>query len=119
MLYLLVSLILEAIYPRKEGLIPFIATRALVGMIGIAARMARFAGVHLLRDPLDYLETVGLTIERCAVPDGVSSWTSLLARVGDVGCSRYELLPATAMPDRDWRSAPRPGLRAARLPAAD
>jgi ubiquinone/menaquinone biosynthesis C-methylase UbiE len=28
--------------------------------------MRRFAGVHLLRDPLDYLETIGLHVERCA-----------------------------------------------------
>lgn len=28
--------------------------------------MTRFAGVHLLRDPLDYLEAVGFRVERCA-----------------------------------------------------
>lgn len=28
--------------------------------------MARFTGVHLLRDPLDYLGAVGFTVERCA-----------------------------------------------------
>lgn len=28
--------------------------------------LARFTGVHLLRDPLDYLGAVGFTVERCA-----------------------------------------------------
>ena len=35
----LASLILEEIYLRKEGLIPFMATHALVGIMGIAALM--------------------------------------------------------------------------------
>lgn len=28
--------------------------------------MAQFTGVHLLRDPLDYLGAAGFTIERCS-----------------------------------------------------
>ena len=36
---ILASLVLEAIYLRKEGLVPFIAARALLCIMGIAAAM--------------------------------------------------------------------------------
>jgi ubiquinone/menaquinone biosynthesis C-methylase UbiE len=51
--------------------------------------MRKFAGVHLLRNPLDYLGAVGLRVERCAR----SRWSIVLDVVARKGCCSHSGKP--------------------------